>query len=113
MPMLLGIVFAAAGVAEAVGHGGSAGLTAALALGAGAAAFTGGTAAFRAALGTGPVRLRLVTTALVAATIPLGALIAIEAQLALVTAVLAGLIALEARGGAAGPVRQGAGSKIS
>jgi hypothetical protein len=49
----------------------------------------------------------------VAATIPLGALIAIEAQLALVTAVLAGLIALEARGGAAGPVRQGAGSKIS
>jgi low temperature requirement protein LtrA len=113
MPMLLGIVFAAAGVAEAVGHGGSGGLTAALALGAGAAAFTGGTAAFRAALGTGPVRLRLVTTALVVATIPLGALVAVEAQLALVTAILAGLIALEARGPAPGAVRQGAGSKIS
>src|SRR5262252_7436092 len=69
MPMLLGIVFAAAGVAEAVLFGGlghqptvlgprhgSGGLPAALVLGIGAAAFTGGTAAFRAALQTGPVR---------------------------------------------------------
>jgi hypothetical protein len=110
MPMLLGIVFAAAGVAEAVlvgglghqptalgpQHSGSGGLPAALVLGVGAAAFTGGTAAFRAALRTGPVRRRLWAVAFALATIPLGALVAIEAQVAVVTAGLAALIVLEA-----------------
>ena len=54
MPMLLGIVFIAAGVAAAVAWPGRASLPAALALGLGSAAFIGGTAAFRAALRTGP-----------------------------------------------------------
>jgi low temperature requirement protein LtrA len=107
MPMLLGIVFAAAGVAEAVlvgglGHqpprsGGSGDLPAALVLGVGAAAFAAGTAAFRAALRTGPVWPRLWTTMFALATIPLGALVAIEVQLVVVIVGLAAQIALEAR----------------
>ncbi len=100
MPMLLGIVFAAAGVAEAVdavGHGRSGGPPAALALGTGAAAFMGGAAGFRAALHTGPTRLRLATAAFALATIPLGAFVAIELQLALITAGLAVLLVLEGR----------------
>jgi low temperature requirement protein LtrA len=137
MPMLLGIVFAAAGVTEAVrqgagssvaeavgrargvagavGHVGSAaeavghargaaeavglarggGWPAALALGIGAAAFAGGTAAFRAALRTGPTRLRLAAAAFALATVPLGALVAIEAQLGLITAGLAVMLVTE------------------
>jgi low temperature requirement protein LtrA len=99
MPMLLGIVFAAAAVAEEVkvagtGHGGG-GLPAALALGVGAAAFVGGTAAFRETLHIGPVRWRLWTATFAAATIPLGGLVSIEAQLAVVTAGLAVLLVLE------------------
>ena len=86
MPMLLGIVFVAAGVAETVSHGLEPSLPAALVLSVGAAAFTGGTAAFRAALQTGPTALRLATAVFALATIPLGALVAIEAQLALLTA---------------------------
>ncbi len=96
MPMLLGIVFAAAGVAEAVGHGLDSSLRAALVLGVGAAAFTGGSAAFRAALLTGPTRLRLAATAFALATVPVGALAAIEAQLGLLTAGLVGMLAIEA-----------------
>ena len=101
MPMLIGIVFAAAGVAEEVkvagtGHGGG-GLPAALALGIGAAAFVGGTAAFRETLHIGPVRWRLWTAAFAAATIPLGGLVSIEAQIAVVTAGLVVLLALEGR----------------
>src|SRR5262249_11245486 len=59
MPMLLGVVFIAAGVRAATGHGGSGGLAGALALGLGTAAFTGGTVAFRAVLRSGPIMLRL------------------------------------------------------
>jgi low temperature requirement protein LtrA len=83
MPMLLGIVFVAAGVSEAVSHGLEPSLPAALVLGVGAAAFTGGTAAFRAVMRTGPTALRLAATVFALATIPLGALVAIEAQLGL------------------------------
>jgi low temperature requirement protein LtrA len=83
MPMLLGIVFVAAGVAEAVSSGLEPSLPASLVLGVGAAAFTGGTAAFRVAMRTGPTALRLAATAFALATIPLGALVAIEAQLGL------------------------------
>ena len=97
MPMLLGIVFAAAGVAEAVRHGLEASPQAALVLGVGAAAFIGGTAAFRAALRTGPTTLRLIASAFALATIPLGALVTIEAQLGLLTAGLVVLLLMEAR----------------
>ncbi len=97
MSMLLGIVFAAAGVAAAVGHGARASTSAGLALGIGAAAFVAGTAGFRAALHTGPLRLRLATAAFALATVPLGALVAIEAQLALLTAGIAALLIIEGR----------------
>jgi len=95
MPMLLGIVFAAAGVAKAVRAGLIGSVPAALALGIGAAAFTGGTAAFRAALRTGPTRLRLAGAFFALLTIPLGALVSIEAQLGLVTAGFVVMILIE------------------
>src|SRR5262249_19980605 len=72
MPMLLGVVFIAAGVRAAIGHGGSGGLPGALALGLGAAAFVGGTAAFRAALRSGPTWPRLAAAAFALLTVPLG-----------------------------------------
>lgn len=97
MPMLLGVVFIAAGVRAATGHGGSGGLPGALALGLGAAAFIGGTVAFRAVLGSGPVKLRLAGAAFALITIPLGAYSTIEAQLGLLTAGLIAMLAAERR----------------
>jgi low temperature requirement protein LtrA len=85
----------ARGVAEAVGLARAGGWPAALALGIGAAAFVGGTAAFRAALRTGPTRFRLAAAAFALATVPLGALVAIEAQLGLITAGLAVMLVTE------------------
>jgi len=96
--MLLGIVFMAAGVAEAVAGPGSGSLPAALALGIGSAAFIGGPAAFRAALRTGPARLWLETAIVALATVPLGAFVTIEVQLVLVTAGLAVMLVIEGRG---------------
>ena len=95
MPMLLGIVFAAAGVSVATGDIARAGLATALALGIGSAAFAGGTAAFRVVLRTGPARVRLAMMAFALATVPLGALVTIEAQLGLLTVGLAVLLAAE------------------
>jgi low temperature requirement protein LtrA len=86
IPMLLGIVFVAAGVAESVKEGLKPSLAAALVLGVGGAAFVGGTAAFRAVLNTGPIALRLAATAFSLALIPLGALVAIEAQVGVLVA---------------------------
>jgi low temperature requirement protein LtrA len=105
IPMLLGIVFAAAGVTEAVRQAAGSTATdptghilpAALALGIGAAAFIGGTAAFRAALHTGPTLLRLAAAVFALATVPLGAIVALEAQLGLITAGLAVMLLVEAR----------------
>jgi low temperature requirement protein LtrA len=99
MPMLLGIVFAAASVTKAVREGLIGSVPAALALGIGAAAFTGGTAAFRAALRTGPTGLRLAGAVFALLTIPLGALFSIEAQLGLVTAGFAVMILIESASG--------------
>ncbi|HEX2319545.1 MAG TPA: low temperature requirement protein A [Streptosporangiaceae bacterium] len=86
IPMLLGIIFVAAGVAKAVSHGLKPSLPAALVLGLGGAAFVGGTAAFRAALQTGPIALRLSATVFALAIIPVGALVAIEAQVGVLVA---------------------------
>lgn len=95
MPMLLGVVFIAAGVRAAAGHGGSGGLPGALALGLGAAAFIGGTAAFRSALRSGPIRLRLAAVAFALVTVPLGTFTTIEAQLGLLSAGLVAALAVE------------------
>ncbi|HEX9065926.1 MAG TPA: low temperature requirement protein A [Streptosporangiaceae bacterium] len=107
MPMLLGIVFAAAGVAAAVSHGARASAQAAISLGFGAAAFVAGTAGFRAALRTGPLRLRLATAAFALAVVPLGALVAIEAQLAVTTAGIAVMLIAERPGPAGEPLPAG------
>ena len=97
MPMLLGVVFIAAGVRAAIGHGGSGGLPGALALGLGAAAFVGGTAAFRAALRSGPIGPRLGAAVFALLTVPLGTFTTIEAQLGLLTAGLIAVLAVERR----------------
>jgi low temperature requirement protein LtrA len=128
MPMLLGIVFVAAGVAAEVaaasrglgpnvqGHdflqSGSgfvprpSTLPAAIALGVGAAAFTAGTTAFRTALGTGPIGLRLGASAFALATIAVGALVNLEAQLILLVAGLAVLLVAEGQWDAPGSARR-------
>ncbi|HEX9033144.1 MAG TPA: low temperature requirement protein A [Streptosporangiaceae bacterium] len=109
IPILLGIVFAAAGVSAATSEGERAGLKAALALGVGSASFVAGTAAFRSALRIGQVRLRLAAALFALATIPLGALVAIEAQLGVLTAGLAALLAAERPAiGSAGPPAESA-----
>ena len=97
MPMLLGVVFIAAGVRAATGHGGSGGLPGALALGLGAAAFIGGTVAFRSVLHSGPVKLRLGGATFALITVPLGAYTTIEAQLGLLTAGLIAILVAERR----------------
>jgi low temperature requirement protein LtrA len=97
IPVLLGIVFIAAGVREEIEHGGSADLAAALALGAGGAAFIGGTAAFRAALRSGPTATRLMGAAFALVTVPIGAAVSIEAQLVVLAAGLALMLALDRR----------------
>jgi low temperature requirement protein LtrA len=97
MPMLLGVVFIAAGVRAATGHGGSGGLPGALALGLGAAAFIGGTVAFRSVLQSGPITLRLAGAAFALITVPLGTYTTIEAQLGLLTVGLIVMLAAERR----------------
>ena len=99
IPMLLGIVFVAAGVAEAVRRGLEPSLPAALVLGVGTAAFIGGTAAFRAVMRSGPTALRLAATIFALTTIPLGALVAIEAQLGLLITGSVVMLVIEAMTG--------------
>ena len=110
IPLLLGLVAMAAGVGEAIERShrltaGPAGAAAALALG--AALFLAGEVVIRGLLGTGPVRLRAVTAVLVLATAAIGALVALEVQLVVVTALLVGMLVLEQHLGpaASGPPR--------
>jgi len=115
MPMLLGIVFAAAGVAEAVRNGLVPTVPGAFALGIGAAAFAGGTAAFRAALRTGSIRLRIAGAILAILTVPVGSLVSIEAQLAVVTAGFVVMLVIEGPSGrapAVSPDAAAAGQRV-
>jgi low temperature requirement protein LtrA len=102
MPLLLGIVGIATGVRAAIADPGTAQLGAACALGAGGCAFAAGTAAFRLALHTGPVQLRLLAAAFALCTVALGATVAIEAQVIVLTAALAVMLAAERRSGSPG-----------
>jgi low temperature requirement protein LtrA len=100
IPLLLGLVAISACVAQAIEH--AAGLPpgpvgAAVVLAAGAALFLMGDVAIRRQLRTGPVRLRLTAAVLALATTPIGALVALEVQLIVVTVVLAGTLVLEQR----------------
>jgi low temperature requirement protein LtrA len=100
IPLLLGLVAMAAAVRQVIAHALSltAGPTrAAVVLGAGAVLFLAGDLAMRRLLRTGPVRLRAVAALLALATTAIGALIALEVQLAVMTVVLAGALVLEQR----------------
>jgi low temperature requirement protein LtrA len=96
IPILLGVVGLAAGVKLTIGHAAQPHPAAqALAIGGGAALFLAGQAAFRWALRLGPVWLRLVTALFALATAALGATVAIEAQLIVLLAGLAAMLAGE------------------
>ena len=100
IPMLLGVVGLAAGVKLTIGHAAQPHPAAqALAIGGGVALFLAGQAAFRRALQLGPVRPRLVTALFALATAALGATVAIEAQLIVLLAGLAAMLAVERLGG--------------
>jgi low temperature requirement protein LtrA len=100
IPLLLGLVAMAAGVGQAVGHAArlvAGPVGAAVVLAAGAALFLAGDVAIRRLLQTGPVRLRAAAAVLALATTAIGALIALEAQVAVIAAVLVGMLVLERR----------------
>jgi low temperature requirement protein LtrA len=106
IPLLLGLVAMAAGVGEAIqrSHRLTAGpADAAVALAVGAALFLAGEAVIRRLLGTGPWRLRAGTAVLVLATAAIGALVALEVQLIVLTAMLVVMLVLERRQGLPGP----------
>lgn len=92
IPLLLGIVAIATGVQQAIERsfgqlpGGPA--RGPVALATGAALFLAGDVAFRRLLGLGPVLIRSITAAAVLATIAVGVTVTVEAQLALVAAML-------------------------
>ena len=106
IPLLLGLVAMAAGVGAAIERSlrlaaGPAG--AAVALAVGAALIHAGEVIIRRILGTGPWRLRAATAVLVLATAAIGASVALEVQLVVITALLAGMLVLERRQGLARP----------
>jgi low temperature requirement protein LtrA len=96
IPMLLGIVATAAGLRDAVGHPGTT-LTAgpAIALAGGVTLFLAGDVAFRRVLGIGGSRYRALAAVLALAAWPLAVAVAAAAGIALLTAVVAGALAVE------------------
>jgi len=109
IPLLLGVVAVATGVQEAIGHAAqlSARPAAAAVMAVGAALFLAGDVAFRVQLRTGPVRLRMVAAVMALATTAVGAAVALEAQLAVLTAILAAMLILERRRAHPGQAGQG------
>ena len=98
IPMLLGIVASAAGLRTAIGHPGAT-LTAgpALALAGGVTLFLAGDVAFRRVLGIGTPSFRALGAALALAAWPLAVTVDAAAGIALLTAVVAGALAVERR----------------
>jgi low temperature requirement protein LtrA len=97
IPMLLGVVVMAAGVKRSIGHPGDAAPAASLALAGGVALFLAGDILFRRALQAGPTLIRAAATAAALVTAVIGALLAAEAQLIALVAVLALMLAAEHR----------------
>jgi low temperature requirement protein LtrA len=96
IPLLLGLIAVAAGMGQAIADSaasaapGASRLTpTAAVLATGAALFLAGDVMTRRQLGLGPVRLRAAVAVASLATIPAGALLGLDAQLALLTALLA------------------------
>jgi low temperature requirement protein LtrA len=98
IPILLGIVATAAGLRNAVGHPGST-LPAgsAIALAAGVSLFLAGDVAFRQVLRIGTPTCRAVAAGLALAAWPLAEDVAAAAGIALLTALVAGALAVESR----------------
>lgn len=106
VPVLLGLVAMATGVQEAITASGEpvAGHPrAAAVLAVGAALFLAGDAAIRRLLRTGAVAHRAAGAVVVLATIPVGALASLDAQLAVLTGLLVVLLAAEHRWEASNP----------
>jgi low temperature requirement protein LtrA len=111
IPILLGVVVLAAGVTltidyltrpHQVGH--------AVAVAGGAALFLAGSAWLRQALRIGPIRIRLAGAVFALATAALGAVVSVEAQLAVLLAGIVAMLCAERYGLAgAGPLPQHAG----
>jgi hypothetical protein len=99
--MLLGVVALASGVKQAIVNTGRT-LPAGpcVALGCGVALFLAGSAAFRHALGIGPVRYRLAAAAVALAASAVGVSVSVAAEIALLTLIVAVALVLEGRGGA-------------
>ena len=111
IPMLLGIVVAAAGIQAAVGRTGDrAAWPAAVALSGGVALFLAGVACFRWCLSIGSPMTRIAAAAAVLASIPTGALLSPPLHLALVVGIIVAMLVMDGRaasgraeGGAYGP----------
>ncbi len=97
IPILIGIVLIAAGVKRSIGHPGHAAPASALALAGGVALFLAGDVAFRRTLRIGPSGIRAAAAAACLATTVIGALLAVEAQLVALVAVLGLMLAAERR----------------
>ncbi|HEY6275869.1 MAG TPA: low temperature requirement protein A [Streptosporangiaceae bacterium] len=98
IPMLLGVVAMAAGVKLTLGHPGQPEpVGQALVLSGGVALFLAGDAWFRSTLRLGPPWPRLATAGVALAAAALGATVTIDAQLAVLLAVLVAMLALERR----------------
>ena len=96
IPMLLGLVVAAAGLHEAVAHPGTPmSLGGAVALGGGVAMFLIGDAEFRRVLHVGPARSRLAPSTAALATVPLGLVAAAVVQLGVLVVVIAIMLVVE------------------
>ena len=100
IPMLLGIAVTAAGLKNAIGHPGAT-LPAgpAIALAGGVTLFLAGDVAFRQVLGIGAPWWRALAAALALAAWPLSVAVNAAAGIALLTAVVAGALAVEGRAG--------------
>jgi low temperature requirement protein LtrA len=96
LPMLGGIVAAAAGVEEVIGHADAeVGLAGSCFLAGGVAAYLVGLVFFRLVLGTGPIRFRLAAASLAPASVPLGIEVAGVLEIAALAALLLAVVAFE------------------
>jgi len=96
--LLLGVVAVAAGLKKAIGHPyEELGTWVGLDLAVGVALFTACTVGFRATLGLGSSRERLLAAAVALATIPLGLYWSAIAQLVALTAIVVGALVIEAK----------------
>ena len=98
IPLLLGIVIAAAGIHGAIAHPGEpVEWRSASALAGGVALFLLGYADFRRAMAVGSPWSRIVAALLVLATIPIGAMVSAGIHLASVVAMLAAMLVIDSR----------------